>query len=743
MNFAVPGLFRRGRSSGKKVHKSRYVPRVEVLEDRLTPSTTVLQTLPESGGLNYVNGGGLTPPDTQLAVTSNATWEIVNARILARARDANLTQLLSKSLTEFFGAPVWPNGSYFDPRITWDEINQRLFVVALEGSREFGSTPVSSFDRTVLHYAASTTATPALLGDFRLFATNLATEGTTSATRFFGDFPNLGWNRQVYAVSLNMYTPNGVFNHARVLTIEKADVYAAPPPPSVDVFAANDTLGHFSLAPAKMRGSVDSDPMLYVVVNPTLSTRIDVVSQTNPLQNGSELQQYFVTVTGFADPPDGVAQAGANAPQIKTGGPWFRANAVAQFVGSTGNPPQGIWNVSATHTVASATNVAAARWYQFQVTLGVPNAAIQQQGTVVPGQAGASTYFPSLDTTPNGSLVLNFLESGPNEYLSTYIAAREAGNTLGTLEPPILIRSNNVVYSSAEIPLRAGDYSAVSRDPNDNYSAWVANEYASASVGGAWATVVAEIAAVDNRRLVRQLYRDLLRRQPSTADIDAWAPNLDTGTWTFAYVTNGILASTEYKSIVISDYYAQYLLRAANSSDLQSWLMFLNTGGTVEQFRSKVLASTEYSLVTPHVPAATNNDQYVFWVYNDVLFRGDNQTATERAYWVTQLNNNTATREAVALGIIRTSEGFTKLLDRGDPQLPVDSVYVRGTPGGPGFNRPLVPGLYQQVLRRIGDAGGINSFVAALTNGTTTDAGVIVTMTTSLEYLFQVGSLTS
>jgi len=128
----------------------------------------------------------------------------------------------------------------------------------------------------------------------------------------------------------------------------------------------------------------------------------------------------------------------------------------------------------------------------------------------------------------------------------------------------------------------------------------------------------------------------------------------------------------------------------------------------------------------------TTNEARVNKFYVDILDRNRNPNET---YWLDQLNAGMS-REAVALGIIRSSEGFTLLLNRGQGLQPLTARYTR-----PAANtHPEVPGLYQQVLRRNGDSGGINTFVPLLQAGTLNDFAVMRIMTESLEYLFNVGA---
>jgi hypothetical protein len=114
---------------------------------------------------------------------------------------------------------------------------------------------------------------------------------------------------------------------------------------------------------------------------------------------------------------------------------------------------------------------------------------LTQQGTIGVG-SGSNSYFPSIAINPNGDLGMTYIQSSSSEYMSMYITGQAAGDPLGTMQTPVLVKAGQTAYSASfdSSPYRAGDYSGITIDPTDG-SFWAANEYAKAIASSAnWGT---------------------------------------------------------------------------------------------------------------------------------------------------------------------------------------------------------------------------------------------------------------
>src|SRR5262249_1540620 len=129
-----------------------------------------------------------------------------------------------------------------------------------------------------------------------------------------------------------------------------------------------------------------------------------------------------------------------------------------------------------------------ARWYQFDVSSGTP--VLLQQGNVNPNPATTDTYFPGVDIAPDGTIGMNYSESGTSEYMSMYVTGHKLSDAAGTTETSIRASTNAAALDALG---RAGDYSFTSVDPVDG-SFWATNEFAGSIPAPNWATCIQHFA---------------------------------------------------------------------------------------------------------------------------------------------------------------------------------------------------------------------------------------------------------
>jgi len=102
-----------------------------------------------------------------------------------------------------------------------------------------------------------------------------------------------------------------------------------------------------------------------------------------------------------------------------------------------------------------------------------------------------------------------------------------------------------------------------------------------------------EKAGGTNEGWVGALYRDVLGRTPSTAEVGFWTNRLVTGT-SRPSVTLGFLLSTERLSTVVGGYYQDLLGRGPDAAGLASWVVAIQQGFRTEQIIGGIVASDEY-----------------------------------------------------------------------------------------------------------------------------------------------------
>lgn len=205
-----------------------------------------------------------------------------------------------------------------------------------------------------------------------------------------------------------------------------------------------------------------------------------------------------------------------------------------------------------------------------------------------------------------------------------------------------------------------------------------------------------------NQSFVAQVYRDLLQREADAGGLIAFSGLLDQGTATRAQVVQAIENSLEYHTLVVENLYQKLLSRAADPIGLNGWIGFLNQGGTAEQLEALFIGSAEYFARR----GGGNNDAFLQAVYLDVLGRAIDPSGART--WG-QLLRDQGSRSQVALLIL----------------------------GSPESDQDEVENLYNQLLHRAADPGGLKASVAALQQGVPNEVLVAV-IVSSDEYFAHV-----
>jgi Domain of unknown function (DUF4214) len=95
-----------------------------------------------------------------------------------------------------------------------------------------------------------------------------------------------------------------------------------------------------------------------------------------------------------------------------------------------------------------------------------------------------------------------------------------------------------------------------------------------------------------NQGFVLGLYKDVLNRTPSIADLAGWEAALAAGASRLE-VAGSFLTSQEYRTDLVQSDYVTYLLRAADSGGLTAWVDALNAGATDQQVLAQIFGSPE------------------------------------------------------------------------------------------------------------------------------------------------------
>jgi hypothetical protein len=92
---------------------------------------------------------------------------------------------------------------------------------------------------------------------------------------------------------------------------------------------------------------------------------------------------------------------------------------------------------------------------------------------------------------------------------------------------------------------------------------------------------------------VASLYRDVLGRDATSAEVGTWTGRLAAGT-TRATVAARFLASTEHLTAVVDGYYVDLLGRSVDATGRRTWVTAIQRGARVESIISRIIGSAEY-----------------------------------------------------------------------------------------------------------------------------------------------------
>jgi len=225
--------------------------------------------------------------------------------------------------------------------------------------------------------------------------------------------------------------------------------------------------------------------------------------------------------------------------------------------------------------------------------------------------------------------------------------------------------------------------------------------------------------------VVTALYHEILGRDPDPDGLATFVAQLQGGA-TEAQVAHALATSPENYGQMVDEYYSDYFNRAADGAGRQHWIDELLGGLPEDALAAKLLASAEYS---KHYPT---NAAFVDALYFDILGRAPD--AGGRTTHLATLTSGQPRMRVIA-NLIESPERAQHV---GRPDnLPEVEVAAPATSLGATQAEAIVVALYQDLLNRAPDAGGLSLFAGQLQAGITRQA-VAQALMASREYLGRV-----
>jgi hypothetical protein len=410
--------------------------------------------------------GGIYPADTMGDVSPTQVLVCLNGRIKVFDKSGVLGPLNADTATFF--ASVTGGAFVADPRVVWDRISQRWFLVMITTT-----TP----NRIVVAVSSGPVITGQTSFRFFGFVQDAVGGGTADAGRL-ADYPSLGVDANGVYVGCNMFS--SAFNNTTVWVIRKSSVLGTGP---IVVTAFRTLLpsaaGAGIYAP---RGVTNPDPTAttgYFIGsdNSTLG-RLVVRRVTNADTTPVLGPNINVTVPATVRPVNVPALGSGVAVEV-TNDRLFDARFFK-------NRNTGEWSLMTAHAIrtnalgeAAATGDRdSARWYELRNLEATPT--LVQAGTLVSTAPTASRdyyFYPTIALSGQGHMLLGCAAAGPARRLSVAVAGRYAGDAPGVLRTPTVVQGTTFSYTNDSFRNRWGDYTSTIVDPADDMTMWTFQKY--------------------------------------------------------------------------------------------------------------------------------------------------------------------------------------------------------------------------------------------------------------------------
>lgn len=152
-----------------------------------------------------------------------------------------------------------------------------------------------------------------------------------------------------------------------------------------------------------------------------------------------------------------------------------------------------------------------------------------------------------------------------------------------------------------------------------------------------------------NEKFVRQMYRDFLGREASTADVNHWAGQLASGQIDRYGFATTLSRTDEWITTVITNFYRDTLNREPDAAGLRGWIDAARAGMPIAQIAAAFYSSPEYF-------AKVGKNDYSTWVadlYRKLLLREADAAGIKG--WVDALNAGMP-RDTVSFGFYQSQE---------------------------------------------------------------------------------------
>jgi hypothetical protein len=408
-----------------------------------------------------VNPTNAAPADNMGAVGPTQYIVAVNGRIVSFNKTTGVGDGVINASTDVFFNSVRNASGTSDPRIRYDRVAQRWFIVIIN---------VSTPNRILIAHSNTSTITGATVWTF--FFINISTQTPPIANTCLADYPTLGIDNNALYIGTNNFcgSPSQTFNSTDGYVINKANLIAGTltvtvfrglvptaasdgpyTPQGVDNFDASATEGYF------------------IGVSNTLFSRLIIRRVSTPGGTPTISSDIALTVNTTTYPSP-VRHSGAASNR--------RLDALDDRLFAACMRNGRLWtahnfDVGTTGVASFGSGRTASRWYEIQNLTGTPT--VVQSGTIYDPTATnpLSYWIPSVMVSGQGHAAFIFSSAGIVNFVNVSTCGRLSGGTLGTTQTVANVTATGTAYNLQAVDgQRWGDYSYVSLDPNDDMTMW-------------------------------------------------------------------------------------------------------------------------------------------------------------------------------------------------------------------------------------------------------------------------------
>lgn len=445
-----------------------------------TPFGNGTTTTSASGKAKFPGIGftGSLPPDTSIGVGPEYVVEVVNTSIafFRKSNGQRVFQTTMDSNGFFAGTGIGPTPFAFDPRVVYDKEAGRFYAIILDVNFDV-ENPGSS-----VILAVSTTSNP--LDDWHVYRMdNLFRNPDEDFEAYWGDYPQIGFNKDFIVVSTNMFPIDAgeLPSWTNFQVINKESAFTGVQ--AVQFFF--DDFQSFTARPTRQNGNADAPA-------------------------------YAVTYRGWGGGNVGIYRIYAFESVLFFPQASFVDSTVVggdtPFGGSSGSPVPGMFvdnipfrsmdasfadgRMATAMTGFDQAGKAAIIWVEWTMNNFPVNGNLPtiRQANFRSESGDFHAFQPAIEINATGNSSLIYTRSSGDVTPQVVVAVRKKDDPLGTFGPSQVLATSND-YSGLGLPFagRWGDYAGIAVDPNDDSVFWGCNEIGLDTLQGfetLWDTVI-------------------------------------------------------------------------------------------------------------------------------------------------------------------------------------------------------------------------------------------------------------